>query len=84
MKYPVIFKEILSLSTDNNTAKPHAGVSHTVELEKESHLGACISLFYSSKAHRIDQNGMLAHFQPLHVCRMATSPWASKSCLVHV
>lgn len=35
MKYPVTFKEILSLSTDNNTAKPHAGVSHTVELEKK-------------------------------------------------
>lgn len=39
------FKEILSLSTDNNTAKPHAGVSHTVELEKATHLEARISLF---------------------------------------
>ena len=78
------FKEILSLSTDDNTAKPHAGVSHTVKLEKASHLGACISLFYSSKAHRIDQNGLLAHFQPLCVCRTATSSWASKSSLVHV
>ena len=30
------FKEILSLSTDNNTAKPHAGVSHNVKLERAS------------------------------------------------
>ena len=43
------FKEIVSLSTDSNTAKPHAGVSHTVKLEKASHLGACISLFKSTQ-----------------------------------